>query len=814
MRKGEVLNKIFGIVLVFVMVGAIPLLFFPLATSVTAAPVIPASSYGNVTAAMSIGVNVSPQQTTVGFNEDFDVTIWIDDSLGESYDGVAIRLVYDTSYVTATSVTNAGTFDCVFDPGTIDNTWNATHGLVTYDAVSLIAGPLSTSNPVCTVTFTSSSSNTGIAGLDFIYIPADAATSVTLAGSDILNWTYVINGTVEVVRSTLTVDVSPAGKGDVNINGVIPSAYPNTTSWNSDEVVNLTAVASTPNWTFDHWSGDIGGSDNPTNVTMDSSKSVVAHFARYSLTVANTTGGTVTQPGLGTFRYLEAENVTLGATNYTGYHFVNWTGDVGTIDDVDSATTNITMDGDYSIVANFAINQYNLTINSTAGGDVTTPGEGTFTCNVSEVVVLVAAADASYHFVNWTGDVGTIDDVDSATTNITMDGDYSIVANFAINQYNLTINSTAGGDVTTPGEGTFTCNVSEVVVLVAAADASYDFMNWTGDVGTIGNIDAASTNITMNGNYSIMANFKPSASSIGLNVTPQNTTVGFNENFNVTIWIDDPLGENYDGVAIRLVYNTSYVTATNVTDAGTFDFVLDSGTINNTWNATHGLVKYDATNMGGAFNVSSPVCTVNFRSNGNAGTSGLDFIYIASDAATTVTLAGSDILNWASVVNGTVEVEVDVGATLEGHVSFIGRGSNNTKWIESFNVTLFELGNLSNVLWAGNATTNDTGVFTITGLNPGTYDIRIKNWTCLSELNTNVTLTTGNTTVVDFGTIREGDSNGDNNINILDISLLISAYGSSEGEPDWNPHCDFNRDGYVNILDAVALAGNFGESGD
>jgi len=48
----------------------------------------------------------------------------------------------------------------------------------------------------------------------------------------------------------------------------------------------------------------------------------------------------------------------------------------------------------------------------------------------------------------------------------------------------------------------------------------------------------------------------------------------------------------------------------------------------------------------------------------------------------------------------------------------------------------------------------------------------------------------------------------------FDISLLISSYGSSEGGPDWNPHCDFNRDGYGNILDAVALAGNFGESGD
>jgi len=44
--------------------------------------------------------------------------------------------------------------------------------------------------------------------------------------------------------------------------------------------------------------------------------------------------------------------------------------------------------------------------------------------------------------------------------------------------------------------------------------------------------------------------------------------------------------------------------------------------------------------------------------------------------------------------------------------------------------------------------------------------------------------------------------------------LLISSYGSSEGGLDWNAHCDFNRDGYVNILDAVALASNFGGSGD
>lgn len=76
--------------------------------------------------------------------------------------------------------------------------------------------------------------------------------------------------------------------------------------------------------------------------------------------------------------------------------------------------------------------QYDLSTSSTSGGNVTTPGEGTYTYNASQVVDLVATADTNYHFVNWTGEVGTVADVNLANTNIKMNGNYSIVANFAI----------------------------------------------------------------------------------------------------------------------------------------------------------------------------------------------------------------------------------------------------------------------------------------------------------------------------------------------------------------------------------------------
>jgi len=157
---------------------------------------------------------------------------------------------------------------------------------------------------------------------------------------------------------------------------------------------------------------------------------------------------------------------------------------------------------------------------------------------------------------------------------------------------------------------------------------------------------------------------------------------------------------------------------------------------------------------------------------------------------------------------------VPSGATLEVHVSFTGRGdAPDSRWIEDFVVRFFQNGN--ETPWSPmNATTDDAGVFAITSIIPGTYDISIKNWTCLSALMPNVVLNADVTTYAYFGTTREGDANNNDRINILDLSALGGAFDSSEGGPDWNAHCDFNRDGNVNILDLSALGGNFGLQGD
>jgi len=265
---------------------------------------------------------------------------------------------------------------------------------------------------------------------------------------------------------------------------------------------------------------------------MNGDYSITADFeelAEYDLTTSSTTGGSVTVPGEGTYTYYDGTVVNLVATANSGYYFINWTGDVDTIINVNAPTTTITMNGDYSITANFKripSGKVALTTSSTTGGSVTTPGEGAFLYNVGTVVNLAAEAEGGHSFVNWTGHVGTIADLNAASTTITMNGDYSITANFEeLAQYDLNTSSTAGGSITVPGEGTFTYHDGTVVDLVASANSGHYFVNWTGDMGTIADVNAPTTTITMNADYSVTANFEQIPSGKA-NLTTSSTVGG------------------------------------------------------------------------------------------------------------------------------------------------------------------------------------------------------------------------------------------------------------------------------------------------
>jgi hypothetical protein len=57
-----------------------------------------------------------------------------------------------------------------------------------------------------------------------------------------------------------------------------------------------------------------------------------------------------------------------------------------------------------------------------------------------------------------------------------------------------------------------------------------------------------------------------------------------------------------------------------------------------------------------------------------------------------------------------------------------------------------------------------------------------------------------------------GDVNRDGRVDIYDAILLSNAFNSNLGDPNWNANADLNSDGTVDIFDAIILSVNFGKS--
>jgi uncharacterized repeat protein (TIGR02543 family) len=499
--------------------------------------------------------------------------------------------------------------------------------------------------------------------------------------------------TTPVIEYHLTIDSTEGG--DVAKPGEGRFSY----CPQQGERVVLVAVPY-PGYEFVNWTGNVSTIADVnaavTTITVDHDYSITANFAKpCSLTISSTTGGSVATPGEGAFIYNVGTEVNLVATADTGYRFVNWTGDVGTIASVNAATTTITMNGDYSITANFEeLAEYDLTTSSTAGGSVTTPGEGTFTYYDGTAVSLVATADSGYYFINWTGDVDSIANVNAPTTTVTMNDDYSVTANFKYippGKVALTTSSTAGGSVTTPGEGAFLYNTGTAVNLVAEAEEGYSFVNWTGNVGTIVDVNAPTTTITMNGDYSVTANFEELAE---YDLTTSSTAGG-----SVTV-----PGEGtftyYDGTVVNLVAtaDSGYYFVNWTGDVGTIADVnaptttittndncsitanfqqIPSGKAALTTSSTaggsvtspgEGAFLYD---VGTAVNlVATPASGYAFVNwTGDVGT-----VANVNDASTTITMNGDYSIR-ANFVRTVIQYDLTISSTYGGSVIVPGEGT-------------------------------------------------------------------------------------------------------------------------------------------
>ena len=318
---------------------------------------------------------------------------------------------------------------------------------------------------------------------------------------------------------SLTTSANPSGSGAVNAN---PAPNCAGGKYTAGTVVSLSASANS-GYTFANWSGDLTGSQNPKNVTMNGNKNVTANFTSnqtYTITAsANPAGGGNVTLTPNKASYPAGEQVEVRAVANSGYVFSNWSGSLG--GSTNPAT--VTMNGNKTIVANFIQECYslNLSVNPSGSGVVnpSPPPNCGSEYTAGTVVSLSASANSGYTFANWSGGTtGT-----QNPKNVTMNADKSVTANFTLVQtYTITAsaNPAGGGNVTlTPNKASY--QPGEQVQVRAVANSGYHFASWSGSLG-------GSTNpvtVTMNGNKSIVANFTEDCYSLSLSVSPSGVGV-------------------------------------------------------------------------------------------------------------------------------------------------------------------------------------------------------------------------------------------------------------------------------------------------
>jgi len=55
-----------------------------------------------------------------------------------------------------------------------------------------------------------------------------------------------------------------------------------------------------------------------------------------------------------------------------------------------------------------------------------------------------------------------------------------------------------------------------------------------------------------------------------------------------------------------------------------------------------------------------------------------------------------------------------------------------------------------------------------------------------------------------------GDVNSDMKVDSTDVFILVMAFGSQPADVEWDSKADLNYDNFINIADAILLAGNYG----
>ena len=112
-------------------------------------------------------------------------------------------------------------------------------------------------------------------------------------------------------------------------------------------------------------------------------------------------------------------------------------------------------------------------------------------------------------------------------------------------------------------------------------------------------------------------------------------------------------------------------------------------------------------------------------------------------------------------------------------------------------------------------TPDASGNFTSVGIPRGTYRLRVKTTYSLSAA-ANVNLSSGSVSGVNF-TLKGGDSNSDNVVDVTDLLAIINSYNQKRDTPANNPNykqgADVNSDGANDVADLLLIINNYNQQG-
>ncbi|SDM12372.1 Listeria/Bacterioides repeat-containing protein [Daejeonella rubra] len=342
--------------------------------------------------------------------------------------------------------------------------------------------------------------------------------AIPASGYVFLNWTESDNG--PAVSSSASYQFPMAGNRTLIANfepipigqfAVVLSANPaaggTTIGAGSFDAGSSVTVSARTNagYTFVDWTENGVRVSTSSNIqfTLNANRTFVANFraipaSQFAVVLSSSPAAGGTTDGEGA--YASGTSVTVTSAPNTGYTFTNWTDQVsGSILSTSPAYT-FALSANRSLIANFAINTYTLTVNAVNGTVAKVADQPRY--NHGSTVVLTATPAAGYVFSSWSGDA-------TSTANpltVSMTSNKVITANFTaipVDAFILTVNAVNGSVTKTPNQATYTNG--STVVLTATAAAGYTFSSWSGDA--TGSVSPLT--VTMNSNKNITANFTP-----------------------------------------------------------------------------------------------------------------------------------------------------------------------------------------------------------------------------------------------------------------------------------------------------------------